>query len=75
MFEDWEDLDIQVGPFSMVWGTRRRIRYSRSADSHILQIRINPDIQKNEIKARLVKPGLLEIEWPRRVKGEEIPVD
>jgi len=29
---------------------------------------------KQDIKVRLVKPGLLEIEWPRS-PGEEIPVE
>lgn len=37
-------------------------------------IRIDPEVKKEEIKARLIKPGLLEIEWPR-AKGEEIPIE
>jgi hypothetical protein len=31
-------------------------------------------VKKEEIKARLVRPGLLAIEWPRS-KGEEIHVE
>jgi len=30
---------------------------------------------KEEIKVRLMKPGVLEIEWPRKIKGEDIPVE
>jgi hypothetical protein len=30
-------------------------------------------VKKETIKARLVRPGLLEIEWPRS-PGEEIPI-
>jgi hypothetical protein len=33
---------------------------------------MNDGQKKEEIKVRLVKPGLLEIEWPRAM-GEEIP--
>jgi len=77
-FEDfWEDhWGIRLGPFRMgaSYGPHR-VRYSRTSDSHILSIGINPDIKKEEIKVRLMKPGILEIEWPRKVKGEEIPVE
>jgi hypothetical protein len=27
------------------------------------------------IKVRLLKDGVLEIEWPRKTEGEEIPVE
>ncbi len=77
-FEDlWEDLwAFRVGPFRMgaSYGPHR-VRYSRTSDSHVLSIRISPDIKKEEIKVRLMKPGFLEIEWPRKIKGEEIPVE
>jgi hypothetical protein len=36
--------------------------------------RIDSEVTKQDIKVRLVTPGLLEIEWPRR-QGEEIPVE
>jgi hypothetical protein len=38
------------------------------------RIRLDSAVKKEEIKVRLVKPGLLEIEWPRAT-GEEIPVE
>jgi hypothetical protein len=47
---------------------------TQTETSHLLRIRIDPTVQKETIKVRLVSPGLLEIEWPR-VKGEEIPVE
>lgn len=76
-FEDfWENFGIRVGPFGIgMYGPRRQIRYSKTENSHILRIRINPDINKDEIKVRLVKTGLIEIEWPRKKRGEDIPVE
>jgi len=76
-FEDfWEDLAFRFGPFAFGWsGLGENVRYRRTDDSHIIRIRINPEIKKEEIKARLIKPGVLEVEWPRRVKGEDIPVE
>jgi len=76
-FEDfWENFGIRVGPFGIgMYGPKRQIRYSRTENSHIIRIRINSDIKKDEIKVRLVKPGLIEIEWPRRKRGEDIPVE
>jgi len=74
-FEDiWEEFGIKIGPFGF-HGIGGRVRYCRTESSHLLRIRIDPDIRKEEIKARLIKPGVLEIEWPRRFKGEEIPVE
>ncbi|MCD6574186.1 hypothetical protein J7K97_00710 [Candidatus Aerophobetes bacterium] len=76
-FEDWwEDFDIRVGPFR--WGVHsisRNIRYTRTEEKHILKIRINPEIKREEIKAKLIKPGLIEISWPIKKKAEDIPVD
>lgn len=76
MFEEaWEDFGIRIGPFGIgLGGLGRSIRYTRTETSHILRIRIDPEVRREEIKARLVKPGLLEIEWPR-AKGEEIPIE
>jgi hypothetical protein len=48
--------------------------HTRTETSHILQVRIDPALKKEEIKVRLTRPGLLEIEWPRP-KGQEIPVE
>ena len=39
-----------------------------------VRISIDREVKREEIKARLVKPGLLEIEWPR-AKGEEVPIE
>jgi hypothetical protein len=75
-FEDyWGEFGLHMGPLGFgFFGPRRSVRYSRTADSHMLRLQINPDISKEEIKVRLVKPGVLQIEWPRKLKGEEIPV-
>jgi len=40
-----------------------------------LRIRINPNVKREEIKVRLARPGLIEIEWPRRRRGEDIPIE
>ncbi|MBI5166318.1 MAG: hypothetical protein HY998_01075 [candidate division NC10 bacterium] len=74
--EFWEDFGIRIGPLGIgLHGLGKFVRYSRTEASHILRIRIDPEIKKGEIKARLVKPGLLEIEWPRKVEGEEVPIE
>jgi hypothetical protein len=75
MFEDWEDYGVRFGPFGFGFtGTGRNVRYSRTEASHLLRIRIGSDVKKQDIKVRLVEPGVLEVEWPR-TKGEEIPVE
>ena len=77
-FEDlWKDLlAFRLGPFRMGASFEpHRVHYSRTKDSHLLSIRISPEVKKEEIKVRLMKPGVLEIEWPRKIKGEEIPVE
>lgn len=74
MFEEWEEF-IRIGPFGIgMGGLGQSVRYTRTETSHLLRIRIDPEVKREEIKARLVKPGLLEIEWPRS-KGEEIPIE
>ena len=74
MFEEWEDFGIHVGPFGVGVGrTSRSVHYVRTDTSHVLRIRLEPGVKKEEIKGRLVRPGLLEIGWPRAT-GEEIPV-
>jgi len=76
-FEDlWEDFDIRIGPFR--WGVRRpgsNISYTRTDDNHVLRIRINSEVKKEEIKAKLLKPGLIELTWPIKKKAEDIPVE
>lgn len=75
-YNDWGNFGIHMGPFGFgLWGPRRCLRYSRTENSHILRLRIDPEVEKEKIKVRLVKPGILEIEWPRRAQGEEIPVE
>lgn len=75
MFEEWENFGIRIGPFGVGFGgVGQSIRYTRTEKSNILRIRIDPEVKREEIKARLVKPGLLEIEWPR-AKEEEIPIE
>jgi len=75
--EFWEDyFGFRFGPWGMCIGPYRpfRISYRRTGKSHVLRLRINPEVKKEEIKARLTEPGILEIEWPR-IKGEEIPIE
>jgi hypothetical protein len=73
--ETWEGFGFRFGPFEVGFsGLGQFIKRTRTETSHILQIRIDPAVKKEEIKARLVRPGLLEIEWPRR-EGEEIRVE
>jgi hypothetical protein len=73
--EWWEAFGFRFGPFEFgVSGLGQFMKHTRTETSHIIRIRIVPAVKKEEIKARLVRPGLLEIEWPRS-KGEEIPVE
>lgn len=74
--ELWEDFDIRVGPFR--WGMRRpgrNISYTRTEDNHVLRIKINPEVKKEQIKAKLLKPGVIQITWPIKKKAEDIPVE
>ncbi|MHC4573291.1 MAG: hypothetical protein ACYS76_04045 [Planctomycetota bacterium] len=74
--DEWADFGMHMGPFGFgFWGPRRRVSYSRTGNSHILRLRLDPKAEKDQIKVRLVEPGVLEIEWPRRPKGEEIPIE
>ena len=77
--EDREDLfDVRIGPFGMgaCFGPRPfKVRYSRTSDFHLLRFQINRDVKKEEIKVRLVEPGIIDVEWPCMVKDEEIPVE
>jgi hypothetical protein len=74
MFEEWGDFGIRFGPFGVALGGAGRVRYRSTEKSHMLRIWIDSGVTKQDIKVRLVKPGLLEIEWPRS-QGEEIPVE
>jgi hypothetical protein len=78
-FEEWDDFfDFRFGPFRMGVGASLRpfkIGYSRTKESHILRLRLAPELKKEDIKVRLLKGGILEIEWPREMEGEEIEVE
>jgi hypothetical protein len=74
MFDEWEDFGIRFGPFGVGFGGGGRVRYRGTEKSHVLRVRIDSEVKKQDIKVRLLKPGLLEIEWPRS-HGEEIPVE
>ncbi len=41
----------------------------------MLKLRLDPELKKADIRVRLQKDGILEIEWPRKAEGEEIPVE
>jgi hypothetical protein len=73
MFEEWENFGIKIGPFAF-GEMGQSIRYTKTEKSNIIRIKIEPEIKREQIKARLVKPGLLEIEWPR-AKEQDIPVE
>jgi hypothetical protein len=71
----WEGFGIRIGPGGIdITSPGQAIMQTQTETSHLLRIRIDPAVQKETIKVRLVSPGLLEIEWPR-VTGEEIPVE
>jgi hypothetical protein len=71
----WEACGICIGPFGIdINSSGQAITHTRTETSHLLQIRLDPAAKKETIKVRLVRPGLLEIEWPR-VQGEEIPIE
>jgi hypothetical protein len=70
-----EAFGIHIGPLGIdINSAGHAITQTRTETSHLLQIRIDPAVTKETIKVRLVRPGLLEIEWPR-VTGEEIPIE
>ena len=75
-FENFFDFDfgfggVQVGVMSRPF----KIRYSRTADSHIVRLKLAEDTAKEDIKVRLREGGILEIEWPRKGKAEEIEIE
>lgn len=76
MFEDaWEAFGVRIGPCGISVNSQGQSNsYTRTETSHILRIRIDPLVKKEAIKVRLVRPGLLELEWPR-TQGEEISIE
>jgi hypothetical protein len=76
-FEAFEDFfAFRFGPFHMSGFSRPfQVRYARTAESHIVKLQLRPEIKKADIKVRLQEGGTLEIAWPRRPSGEDIPVE
>lgn len=76
-FNEFDDFfDFRFGPFQMSgFGRPFRVGYSRTSESHIVKLKVRGDIQKKDIKVRLREGGVLEIEWPRLSKAEDIPID
>jgi hypothetical protein len=74
----WEDcFCFRFGPWGFWCGPYRPFRVSHHVTEgrHILRIYIDREVKREDIKARLVEPGVLEIEWPRRRRGEEILIE
>ena len=72
----WDGFEFSFGPFRFgLDALGDNIRYRRNETSHTIRISIDPAIIKEQIKARLLEPGILEVEWPRRKLGGDIPVD
>jgi len=76
-FDEFEDFfDFRFGPFQMAGFARPfKVGYSRTSDSHVVRLKLRRDVQKKDIKVRLLEGGVLEIEWPRGTRGEDIPVE
>ncbi|MBN2270403.1 MAG: hypothetical protein JXN61_07310 [Sedimentisphaerales bacterium] len=73
----WGDFGINIGPISVgVLGPYKVVKYTRSEDCEVIRLDLNPAVKKDQIKVRLVEPGILEIEWPRiKGQGQDIPVE
>lgn len=70
--QEWEDFSSGSDPSDSSAAVPAGVRYQGTAKSNVLRIRMDPDVKKQDI--RLLKPGVLEVEWPRSA-GEEIPVE
>jgi hypothetical protein len=77
VFENsWDDFDFHFGPFRFGVGPfASNVRYRRTENAHVLRIHIDPSVAKEEIKARMVESGIIEVEWPRKKRDEDIPID
>ena len=73
----WGDFGINIGPIGVgVLGPYKVVKYTRSEDSEVIRLELNRAVKKEQIKVRLVEPGILEIEWPRiKGQGQDIPVE
>jgi hypothetical protein len=76
-FDPLEDFfDFRFGPFHMRGVSRPfQVGYERTAAHHIVKLKLRPEIKKEDLKVRLQEDGVLEITWPRRAAGEDIPID
>jgi len=55
-FEDF--FDFRFGPFHMAgFGPPFRVGYSRTSESHVVKLKLRGDIQKKDIKVRLLEGG------------------
>ncbi len=52
-----------------------KVGYSKTSNSHIVKLKLRKELEKKDIKVRLQEGGVLEIEWPRSSKAEDIPID
>ena len=67
----WESFGVHISTSGIdINGSGHGVTHTLTETSHLLQIRLDPAVMKETIKVRLVRPGLLEIEWPRAA-GEE----
>ena len=67
---------FRFGPFQMGGSARPfDVGYSTTSDSHVVTLKLRKDVERKDIKVRLLEGGVLEIEWPRCLKGEDIPVE
>ena len=76
--EDWDDLfGIKIGPFGMgaYFGPKPfRVRYSKTADSHLIRLKVNQDVKKEEIKVNRSKDLVARNDRYRRQRATEIPL-
>jgi len=77
VFDEFDEIfDFRFGPFHMgIFPRPFKVSYSRTSESHIIKLKLRENIEKKDIKVRLLEGGILEIEWPRKKKGEEIPIE
>jgi HSP20 family molecular chaperone IbpA len=75
--ENLGEFGIKIGPIGIgTLGPYRLVKYKQTEDANIIKIDLNPQVKKEQIKVRLVEPGVLEIEWPRMAdKSEEIKIE
>jgi hypothetical protein len=75
--ENLGEFGIKIGPISVgTIGPYRLVKYTQTEEANIIKIDLNPQVKKEQIKVRLVEPGVLEIEWPRMAdKSEEIKIE